>query len=148
MNKNINDEGKNLYVHWLQFSGVKCSLKREEKQFDELIKYLKNYPSATAEGYFKTTGDVLATVVRLECNQNYKDLDLECNSMSEKSLKRLTHKPKDIEYSVYLTQKICGDAIQDKEAQPSILKQIEKNKSKITQPHSTEKHIKKETAIE
>ena len=81
-------------------------MNKEDLQLEELRQYLRNDPTAKVEGYFKNTGDVFAKVVRLECEQSYIDLDLECNSMSSMSLKHLTHKPPNIEYSEKLTRKI------------------------------------------
>jgi len=68
--------------------------------------------------------------------------------MSDKSLKRLTHKPKDIEYSKKLTQKIYNGVIREQNTQPSILKQVEDNKTKIAQTDQPDKQKKKETRIE
>jgi len=95
-------------VHWLEYGGIRSTATREMKQLEELQRYLSENPTAKAEGYLKTTGDMYAKIVRLECNQSYNDLDLDCNSMFDKSLKRYAHKPSNIEYSEKLTQKICG----------------------------------------
>jgi len=94
------------WVHWLEYDNIRHSIDRRDKQLEELRKYLRNYPEAKAEGYVKTTGDMFAKIVRLECSQPYDDLDLDCNSMFAKSLRRYTHKPSNIKYSEKLTREI------------------------------------------
>ena len=107
-------------MHWLEYGGSRFSLDRENKQLEELRNYLRNDPTAKAEGYFKNTGDVFAKVVRLECSQTYDDLDMDVNSGFNKSLKRLSRKPPDIEYSVVLTQEIYEGVKHENTAQSSI----------------------------
>ena len=93
-------------VHWLEYDGIRMMPDRAEKQLEELQRHLRENPTAKAEGYWKTTGDMFAKFVRLECNQSYNDLDLDCNSGFDKSLKRHVRKPSNIEYSQKLTQAI------------------------------------------
>ena len=81
-------------------------MEKENKQLEQLQLYLRKHPEAKAEGYLKTTGDMFAKIVKLVCNQFYKDLDLDCNSLFDKSLKRHSQKPSNIEYSKTLTDKI------------------------------------------
>jgi hypothetical protein len=95
-------------IHWLEYGGIRSRPETENRQLEELRRYLRENPTAKAEGYLKTTGDMYAKIVRLECNHAYGDLDLDCNSMSAKSLKRYAHKPSNIEYSEKVTQKIYG----------------------------------------
>ena len=40
---------------------------------------------------------MFAIFIRLECEQNYNDLDLDCNSMFDGSIKHLNSKPSNIE---------------------------------------------------
>ena len=84
-------------THWLEIGGTRISTKNEDMQWDHLKKYLSEYPESKATVYIKNTGDLFATVVRLECKQNYRDLDLECNSGSDGSIRHLNYKPKNIE---------------------------------------------------
>jgi len=93
-------------VHWLQYDGITCKPENCDKQLNELQRYLRAYHKAKAEGYLKTTGDMFAKIVRLECDQTYNELDLDCNSMFDKSLKRYSRKPINIEYSEKLTKTI------------------------------------------
>jgi hypothetical protein len=95
-------------IHWLEYSGLRITPARENKQIEELKRYLIENPTAKAEGYWKTTGDMFAKFVRLECDQPYAELDLECNSMSGNSLRRHPHKPSNIEYSNVITAEIHG----------------------------------------
>lgn len=91
-------------VHWLEYGGIRCMPDREKKQLEELRQYLRKYPDAKAEVFWKTTGDMFARFIRLECNQSYNDLDMDVNSMFDKSLRRHTHKPSNIEYSETATK--------------------------------------------
>lgn len=84
-------------VHWLQIGGIKLTLKDENKQWNNLNEYLSKYPESKAEVYKKFTGDMFAKFIRLECEQNYNELDLDCNSMSRGSIRHLNHKPSNIE---------------------------------------------------
>jgi hypothetical protein len=68
--------------------------------------------------------------------------------MSDKSLKRLTHKPKEVEYSEKLTQMIYNGVNREQSTQPSILKQVEDNKAHIAQTNQPGKQKKNETSIE
>lgn len=95
-------------IHWLEYGGGLCKTEKENKQLAELQRYLEENSTAKAQGYWKTTGDMFAKFVRLECNQSYNDLDLDCNSFFDKSLKRHERKPSNIEYSETLTQEIKG----------------------------------------
>jgi hypothetical protein len=84
------------YVHWLQIGGMRVSPENERKQWSNLKKYLEIYPNSKAVVYHKDFGDMFCRVVRLECLQNYRDLDLDCNSLSKGSIKHLNYKPQDI----------------------------------------------------
>jgi len=95
-----------MAVYWLEYDGIRCSKDKKEKQLEELRQYLRKYPTASAKGFWKTTGDMFAKFVRLECEQSYENLDMDVNSMSSKSLRRHLHKPSNIEYSEITTRDI------------------------------------------
>jgi hypothetical protein len=84
-------------VHWLRIGGMKLSTKSEQKQWNSLKEYLNNYPGSKIIVFNKNTGDAFAKIVRLECDQTYKELDLDCNSCYDTSIKHLSSKPADIE---------------------------------------------------
>jgi TPR repeat protein len=100
-------------IHWLEYGGMRITPARENIQLAELQRYLAENPDAKAEGYWKTTGDMFAKFVRLECNRNYAELDLECDSISDKSLIRHPRKPPNIEYSKVITEKIHGKELSE-----------------------------------
>jgi len=93
-------------VHWLQYDDIRCPPKKQEKQLADIRQYLRSYPEAKAEGYWKTTGDMFAKFVRLECEQSYNDLDLACNSFFDNCLRRHHRKPTNIEVSKKLTEEL------------------------------------------
>ena len=107
---------------------MRCSPEKEIKQLAELRQYLKRYPEAKAEGYLKTTGDMFAKIVRLECGQSYADLDLDCNSAFDRSLRRHSHKPTNIEYSESLTQNINNNSHSKQKEGDLAMANIELNK--------------------
>lgn len=80
-------------IHWLQFGGMKLKTSSERKQWSNLKEYLEKYPESKASIFLKNTGDVFARIVKLECSQNYNDLDLDCNSLFDGSIKHLNYKP-------------------------------------------------------
>ncbi len=86
-----------MNVHWLEIGGIGIDMKDEDNQWDRLKKYLSEYPESKATVYNRNTGNLFARVVKLECKQNYRDLDLDCNSMSNGSIRHLNYKPKNIE---------------------------------------------------
>jgi hypothetical protein len=92
-----------LYKHWLGYDGMR-KMFVADKQYDELIRYLKENKNARFKIYLRTDGDMFEKIIELECNEPYANLDLDCNSNSDKSLKRYGHKPSNIEPSPYLTQ--------------------------------------------
>lgn len=83
-------ETMKTYIHWLKIDGVRS----EDRQYKEIDKYLKAYPEAKATMFLYKYG-MFNRVVKLECSQNYNDLDMIVNSGSH-PLRRLTQKPKDI----------------------------------------------------
>lgn len=94
-------------IHWLKFGGYRVSLKSEAKQWLNLGEYLQKYPDSKATVFIKTTGDIFEKAVKLECGQNYQELDLDCNSMFDGSIRRLYSKPGNIKPS----NKPVGDFI-------------------------------------
>ena len=78
------------YKHWLKLGGNYS----EEEEYKEIDDYLKRYPDAKATIY-QYNYTLFDKVVLLECEQNYNDLDMMVNSMSN-NLYRLTQKPKNI----------------------------------------------------
>jgi hypothetical protein len=82
-------------THWLQAGGMRVSQKAEDRQWNNLQEYLSNYPESKATIYLKETGDLFCEIVKLECSQNYRDLDLYCNG-GDGSLKHLNHKPNNL----------------------------------------------------
>ena len=81
------------YVHWLKIHGM-GSTRNELKQYQEIQSYIDRYPDAKAT-MFLYDYNLFDRVVKLECHQNWNDLDLMANSMSH-SLQRLTQKPNNI----------------------------------------------------
>jgi hypothetical protein len=84
-------------IHWLQLGGKNISLKNEEKQWNNLKQYINTYKDSKITIYQKTTGDIFCRIIKLECNQNYNDLDLECNSGYNYSIKHFNGRPSNIE---------------------------------------------------
>jgi len=78
------------YKHWLKINGYHS----EDRQYEEIEKYLKKYSNAKATTYLYKY-DMFNRAVLLECEQNYDDLDMMVNSGSH-PLRRLTQKPKNI----------------------------------------------------
>lgn len=87
------------YVHWLELGGIKVIDENEKKQWRQIKGYLEKYPESNATVYLKDTGDVFKRFVKLECSQSYNDLDLDCNSMLNGSIRHLDHKPNSNEIS-------------------------------------------------
>jgi hypothetical protein len=85
-------------THWLQIGGMKVSQKAEDRQWNNLQQYLSDYSESKATVYYKETGDIFCRIVKLECNQNYRDLDLYCNG-GDGSVRHLDYKPKDLALS-------------------------------------------------
>jgi len=83
------------YVHWLKIYGA-VSSRDEYRQYMEIDKYLKAYPEAVATIWRYKYGCLVNRVVKLICNESYNDLSL-CESCMSHSLRRLAHKPQDIE---------------------------------------------------
>lgn len=83
------------YVHWLKIRGL-VTAREEAKQFREIQSYLDRYPESTATLY-RYEASLCDYVVKLECNQDWNNLDLYANSGFH-ALTKLTHKPASIGY--------------------------------------------------
>ena len=79
------------YKHWLKVDGYSFDT---ERQYNEIEKYLQNYPESNIKVY-QYTYDLFNKVVLLECNQSYNDLGMIVNSGSN-NLRRLSQKPRNI----------------------------------------------------
>lgn len=99
-------------IHWLKFGGYRVSLKSEAKQWLNLGEYLQKYPDSKATVFIKTTGDMFEKVVKLECCQDYQELDLDCNSMFDGSIRHLNSRPGNIEPSKKPVDYFIGHYVQ------------------------------------
>jgi hypothetical protein len=78
------------FVHWLKIDGT-VPERDEAKQYREIQRYLDRHPDA-AVTVFKYERELFSRAVKLECHQNYNNLDMSVNSGSH-ALKRLYRKP-------------------------------------------------------
>lgn len=81
------------HIHWLKIRGL-VTAREEAEQYKEIQSYLDRYPESIAMMY-RYEASLCDYVVRLECNQDWKNLDLYANSGFH-ALKRLTRKPNNI----------------------------------------------------
>ena len=81
------------YVHWLKINGSVIS-RDESRQYREIQSYLDRYPDSVATIYLYEA-NLFDRVVKLECNQNWNDLDLDANTGSHR-LRRLTRQPNNL----------------------------------------------------
>ena len=79
------------YVHWLKINGCTSD---EQKQYAIVADYLKKYTNAKATIYH-CEFHLFHRIVKLECEQNWNDLDMNVNSFSSR-LRRLVRKPANI----------------------------------------------------
>jgi glycogen synthase len=86
------------YTHWLKIDGT-WSYGTTAKAYQKLMDYLNQHPNSKVTVFTPNYGFMFNRYIRLECSQNYNDLDLDCNSMFDGSLIRLTQKPKDVKQS-------------------------------------------------
>jgi len=87
-----------MRVHWLGIGGINIKLTDERKQWIALKHYLNKYPDSKITIFNKVLGrDLYERIVKLECMQSYDDLDLDCNSGFNTSIRHLDYKPKGIE---------------------------------------------------
>jgi len=79
------------YTYWLSTNKIGDTF---HKQILELEKYKNKY---NAEIFFYVRNlSIFDNIISLKCEQNYYDLDLDVNSMSDVSFIRLKQKPKNI----------------------------------------------------
>lgn len=78
--------------HWLV---VSSNSKFEKMQWENINEYLLKYPESKIEVFYKEQGS-FDKIFCLETTQTYNQLDLDCNSHFQGSLKRANKKPNDI----------------------------------------------------
>ena len=83
------------YVHWLKIDGT-VSDRDEKRQYQEIQSYIDRYPEAKVTMYLYEY-HLFHRIIKLECNQNWNDLDLDANTGSHR-LRRLSRKPDNIGY--------------------------------------------------
>ena len=86
-----------MFVHWLGVGGIRFTILDEDIQWRYLKDYLSKYPDSKITVFNRNSGDLFERVVKLECNQRYNDLDMDCNSGFTHSIRRFDYKPKNIE---------------------------------------------------
>lgn len=80
-----------IYTHWLRID-----LNNDEiKQWEQLKNYWNKYDCSMTV-YYYDYNPLTEKVIKLDCNQSYQDLDLDVNSMSSGSLKKIKNKPTNI----------------------------------------------------
>jgi hypothetical protein len=84
------------YKHWLLIDGMQRQYSII-KQWNSLKEYQEKYPESKITVYNKEYGSIFDKVICLETIQKYNDLDLDCNSLFDGSLKRLCRKPANLE---------------------------------------------------
>lgn len=113
--KEIDSKNKKYkYVHWL-----KINLSNETsdgKEWNNLKEYKDKY-DCNMNVFYYDNNPLTEKVIKLECNQNYNDLDLDVNSMNDGSLIRLKSRPKNItQYSkdiyYFFDKKIKQDSME------------------------------------
>lgn len=80
-----------IYTHWLRIDNNKD----EFKQWENLKDYWNKYDCSMTV-YYYDYNPLTEKAIKLDCNQSYQDLDLDVNSMSSGSLKRVKAKPTNI----------------------------------------------------
>ena len=80
-----------IYTHWLRID-----MNNDEiKQWEQLKNYWNKYDCSMTV-YYYDYNPLTEKAIKLDCNQSYQDLDLDVNSMSSGSLKRVKAKPTNI----------------------------------------------------
>lgn len=79
------------YKHWLKIDGL-WETKNIIKAYKNLKKYLTKYPKSKITQYLSNRM-MFDRYLCLECEQNYIDLDLDCNSSFDGSLIHLKGRP-------------------------------------------------------
>lgn len=80
---------KYKYTHWLKIENDMV-----EDVWIKLREYKQKY-SCNMEVFYRET-NFIDKFIKLECNQQYQDLDLDVNSISDNGLRHLSSKPKNI----------------------------------------------------
>lgn len=80
------------YVYWLKINSSNET--KDGKEWLNLKKYKEKYDCNITVFYYDNS--FVDKAIKLECNQNYEELDLDVNSMSCGSLIKLKSKPKNI----------------------------------------------------
>ena len=80
-----------IYTHWLRID----MNGDERKQWEQLKDYWNKYDCSMTV-YYYDYNPLTEKAIKLDCNQSYQDLDLDVNSMSSGSLKRVKAKPTNI----------------------------------------------------
>jgi len=113
-----------IYTHWLRID-----MNRDErKQWEQLKDYWNKYDCSMTV-YYYDYNPLTEKAIKLDCNQSYQDLDLDVNSMSSGSLKRVKAKPTNI--TVYNK---AIDYFFVRKLGPEVLETLRKPKSTIDIP--------------
>lgn len=80
-----------IYTHWLRID----MNGDETKQWEQLKDYWNKYDCSMTV-YYYDYNPLTEKAIKLDCNQSYQDLELDVNSMSSGSLKRVKAKPTNI----------------------------------------------------
>ena len=75
------------YTHWLRISSP-----NEKGKWENLKTFWDKYDCFMTV-YYYDYNPFLDKIIKLDCNQSYQELDLDVNSMSDRSLKRIKAKP-------------------------------------------------------
>lgn len=91
--KSLNSNKRKFkYVHWLKID--LSNETKDGKEWRNLKEYKDKYDCNMTVFYYNNS--FIDKAIKLECNQNYEELDLDVNSMFDGSLIRLKSKPKNI----------------------------------------------------
>lgn len=113
--KEIDSKNKKYkYVHWLKINLLNEI--SDGKEWNNLKEYKDKY-DCNMNVFYYDNNPLTEKVIKLECNQNYNDLDLDVNSMNDGSLIRLKSRPKNItQYSkdiyYFFDKKIKQDSME------------------------------------
>jgi len=113
--KEIDSKAKKYkYVHWLKID--LSNETREGREWSILKEYKEKYDCNMTVFYYDNN-PLTEKVIKLDCNQNYNDLDLDVNSMNDGSLIRLKSRPKNItqygkDINYFFDKKIKQDSME------------------------------------
>ena len=88
-------KGNKAMIHWLE---IGKGFSNEKKQWKNINNYISKYPNSKITVFYKDYS-FDGYIVKLECSQKYVDLDLDCNSFFDGSIRRLERKPANITIS-------------------------------------------------